>query len=913
MRLTILVCRSVFSTTLFIIGWIMAVLGYTPPGNGQSLILSVKDPENAQVCQLSFTALQIRNTQSTSLQNLRVQLRLPDGIEYLPGSLINAGEFNITRLSEPWFQIDEIAPGDSLHLSIQCRFRCALYEQINQGASFSNTWIVHSMLGMDSIRSAQPYVVQTPFLLIQNVTDSTAVLGASFQRTIRITNTRLGSLSRFTFEDRHDELEIHSNSGTRIQQTGQLLQLEFGPADFLQIGDRDSLFERDESVVITESIRHLSCLVEQVRSDFAAYWGCDGDQCQRYEEHATLNFIQPNQFAKLQFVSNTRYPECICSDQGAGQELIIRNTGGQTAENIVITLKTAIRLSPFIPYGILRNSIRLEGAGAILDTLFDHQLTLPTCKSPDGHAGVIIKLTEIPAGTEVRLHFNYMTCLACPPSNEKLPWYFSYAYSSKCIPSSEVSGMDLVAEIINPMKAIQAQIGMTTTNGAIEDQQTYTIENILNFNQPVSNQVLILEYDLPCPLRLTDTTFLLNGKAPSFRQITGDSSKHVYLEYAPPFPANLTHRFPVFVDCTYLCDQNGNETYETHFLSSCPDSFHLPVSLPVKICMGAQLSCPNREFDCGPCRGGEFLFEVKCSSIQTRKDTVHSYWFGSAETYRHNYGFSDPDDNRLSDSGPLDTSTAQIRRFITGDTVVHDFKLTLVSDLQDIEADSIVLIVNSDLSYDTLITEIEILDRSQNIRYSCLYLVSTKHSEPKPIPNCIAPVVTRSGFGPGIRIEFTPEMLNRFGAGIPPGFRFEPGDQIKARMLARISSYVGGRIYKGVVTHRAFFINRKQVRLDPYSCLAEKDSIELASYGIQFDQSFNEILICHTTFDLFKCTFKGTRELANFFNREIRPMGQLDSLRILIDNDQLVIDSFQFRFYFDSSSNRKAIDSFWFP
>jgi len=293
---------------------------------GQQVKLYVSDPINAQLCQTSEAGSLLINTGTIDIINATLWLELPVGIEYVPGSVQGASEFNISLLNRVQFRVDFLKALDSLKIQLSLNFKCSLLDQINQSISFSNKWALYSLISADSASSLQPYKIATPFLVIQDVSPISTPTGSKLQRNIQITNSRLGSLESFFFEDHHDPIRIYSTNGKTILETDQLLKLELTKTDFTQIGDRDSLFERDETIIITEQIEQTSCELEKIQSKFNAYWTCFQDSCQQYEEFSFIDFFKPAQLAKLEFSSNTNYPNCICSDKGAVQELTIRNT-----------------------------------------------------------------------------------------------------------------------------------------------------------------------------------------------------------------------------------------------------------------------------------------------------------------------------------------------------------------------------------------------------------------------------------------------------------------------------------------------------------------------------------------------------------------------------------------------------------
>ena len=191
---------------------------------GQQVKLIVYDPVNAQICQSTAAGSQLINTGATAISRGELWLEIPTGIEYIPGSVTGANELNISQLNRVLFQVDLLKAFDSLQIQVSLRFKCSLFDQINQSASFSNKWALYSTVSADSATSLQPYKLTTPFLVIQDVAPINTPTGSKLQRNIQITNTRLGSLESFVFEDHHDPISIHSSNGKTLLDTDQLLR-----------------------------------------------------------------------------------------------------------------------------------------------------------------------------------------------------------------------------------------------------------------------------------------------------------------------------------------------------------------------------------------------------------------------------------------------------------------------------------------------------------------------------------------------------------------------------------------------------------------------------------------------------------------------------------------------------------------
>ncbi len=883
----------------------------------QSLILKIKEATGITLCRNSATELIIHNTSNTRLSDLPVVLYLPEGMNYLPGTVSGALESNLQQLNQPAFILKSLNAHDSATIRLEFMATCQLYDEGNMAMTFANKWVVHFGTTADSIISFPEYQLLTPLLLIHKINDTTVLPGTSFSRKISITNTRLGSLRQFTYEDRHDHLNITSPSGTILEINDTILKLGFNASDFIKIGNRDSLFDKDETIEILEQIISPDCRLQQIRSDYRAYWGCAGDTCKIKQEYNVTTFKRENEAAKLLFLTEKNFPTCICDDKGTPQCLIIRNNGNHIAENIVITLK-ATDLLNMNPYGFVHGSVRVTGAAHILDTQYLYRLSLNSCTSDQLYAHCIVRLSELAPGEEVKINFNYTTCLVCSPNLGNLSWYYGYSYNSKCVPDIiESSAVDTKVNMINPGNTMIVKSSFKDSVALLEENKTYTIQNRIRFSKKITNQVLLINYTIPCPLRLKDTLFLLNGVAPIRKIIVDqDSTILVSLEYAPPFNDSVLVEYPIIVDCNYLCGLNLNTLGNVFFVTDCPNKQQLLTSIAGLICIDVKLSCPNRVFDCGPCARSQTGFELKCN-IPARRDSIHAYIKGTAQSFRLNYGGSDPDDDRIVNPGTLDTSLTNRKKLITGDWITHEYNSTIVAKNNRYMYDSIALMVSSspEIFYDSIITEFIIKDISTGITYTVMYPIFSLYKSSNGIPNCSRIVLTRTGFGNGIIIPATVQLLNLFGANLPSNFQFENGDSLTAKIRGRISSYTVDRIVPIVFTYRAFFINRDDIKPDPFSCMIDTDTIILATQGISFSQSQDTIFLCKSSIELSQAVIRGTSSLKNYFNKEFRNHFSLDSIKISLTpfNPYLIIDSIRIEYFYEQDSLERIIHSQNYP
>ena len=470
--------------------------------------------------------------------------------------------------------------------------------------------------------------------------------------------------------------------------------------------------------------------------------------------------------------------------------------------------------------------------------------------------------------------------------------------------------------LINRIKNPIVKINLKEGDDALQNLNIYTIQSQISLPKNITNQTLILDYLLPSPLRLIDSSFKLNNAFPVKKTITGDSTIYIHLEYLPPFPKDLFQEFRIMPDCNYLRNSTNINASNSTFITSCPTNQFKSAQLVGKLCLDMFLSCPGMEKECGPCPIARHDLELICDTLSTRIDSIYAYLDGKVSVSRVNYGKSDPDNDRLEDPGTLDLNLVKRKNFITGDTIAMDYRTIVIADDDRFKYDSVLFMV-SGLTIDTpptnVFTKIEITDQSTSKKYFCNYPIWDKYGESNPIPNCVYFVLLKTTLGNGLIVPMNPELLNYYGAKLPVGFKFEKGDSINATIYAKLTNHTGQKIVGLGLKFRAFLMDREHLLPDPFSCMAINDSITMATQGIRISPLRDTSFICRSAFELYTYTIQGTKELRNFFPFEFRSIYSLDSVKIYIQNPYLVLDSIIIDYVYESVLGNRLIASVNYP
>jgi gliding motility-associated-like protein/uncharacterized repeat protein (TIGR01451 family) len=866
----------------------------------QNLIINQVDPLIFNVCGKGSFGLILQNNTGADLSNIKVQGYLPLGLEYQSGSLTGALEGVINSFNEPEFIVVSLLNGKQTTINFSLQSDCQIYDAVNNGKVFQNKWVVDYLNTRDSFVSSPPFKIETGFLVIENQPSMVKEVGASFKRLVRIRNTRLGALSEFIFEDKHDPLDITSTFGQTLFSNDTLLRLRLGPEDFKKIGDGDESFENGEIIIIEEQINHARCLKEFVQSFFNASWGCNNINCQLYEESSGIDFVIPDKEASLSFNPMPQFPECICSKDGALQMLTVYNTGGAVAENIVLTLKASNVLTGPYTFGFLYDSFTIVGNATIDSIEYKDHLNLIGCKMDSAFHEVKIKISNLNPGESFKLNFRFATCLTSSPSiPTNFPWFYSYKYNSLCIPGSDRMTQNRQVDNFSSATSISANMVMSPNDGILVDKKVYSLESQIKLNPVPVDRNLIIRIQIPCPLVLVDSSFRLNGKSPVSKIIEFNNFTSVLLEFTPPFTSTMNLNFQVKLDCGSSCFKEFIAS-NIEFISTCPNKIKLMPDLIAKICLETHLTCMNKIDECGPASFAEKLVEFPCVSSVYVQDTISAYVDFESNIFRHNLGEGDPDNDRFKSNNLADLTKAELKHFITGDTIIFDFKARLKVDNESLNHDSLNFYIFSDLSYSDIYSTVKIIKNNSQKSYEFQYPLHKEYFNKEALPSCTKPTLIEDGFGTGIYIPITPELANQYGAGLPPGFKFENGDSVYINTTGVISSYTGQRIAKVIILTKSSLIAKSAPPKNPYSCYEKQDTIKLTSMGIEITQEGVKKFICTDKITLPQLQIRVLPNLDNFFPFEYRSLFKIDSF-IFQQIDGIIIDSFIIEIHYNIS------------
>jgi len=156
--------------------------------------------------------------------------------------------------------LPDLVAGEQISFKFTASADCSLVPVINAGKLFANT-ITASFDGGSEKIITQPYLVETPLLIIKSINPetSTGVKGQIITRELKIQNTRLERVAEFVFTDLHDGGISISTQSTDYVELPEKYEAKFTGSNFRNIGNGDEYFDFDEVLIVQEKITIEVC------------------------------------------------------------------------------------------------------------------------------------------------------------------------------------------------------------------------------------------------------------------------------------------------------------------------------------------------------------------------------------------------------------------------------------------------------------------------------------------------------------------------------------------------------------------------------------------------------------------------------------------------------------------------------
>lgn len=279
--------------------------------------------------------IEIINGGTGLISSPNISIQFPEGVTYIPGSLIGTGssESDISNLNLPVFDLSNLAVGRSLSFNVSIKAGCS---SLSSTSSFSNEYNL-TYGGNTEFYESPPYNILIPSIAIASTIndDFTGSVRDIYTRSFTIANTGFGAVDSLIFVDNFPAgLTILNTSVGNITITGNQAQIWLTAADFQNIGDGDIFFESGEEIIIEEEIEITDC--EVGTSSLSVSWGCDGNICRDFLFFAETSVSGEPPALSASFGRTQNASFCTEGEVNMTVENTAPNVAGATAFNIIL-------------------------------------------------------------------------------------------------------------------------------------------------------------------------------------------------------------------------------------------------------------------------------------------------------------------------------------------------------------------------------------------------------------------------------------------------------------------------------------------------------------------------------------------------------------------------------------------------
>ncbi len=656
---------------------------YSSPLASQVTITFPERPQTVNVCEAdSLSYFRIAINSSVNLDS--VVIEMPNGVDYVPGSLTtvaSAGftlvESDLSHLNRPVFTPTNgsLSNGNFVQFTIYKSASCDAIAFRTAGNLAQDTISVQrgGMMSDTAITSSYDINYASISINYMSATARDTVvndLPSQVCREIRIVNGGTGYISSIQHyaipgSDLEDYvLRYGGDDLVPVSSSGDTLFYEFDltQAPFLNaFGDGDTLFENGEFIIFEECFTVNTCDFSNGTVRHQSSWGCDGSICQKsniINGNATLQFSQPNLKTSLDFRDNN-----VCMDgtdrgiirmkvwnDGAGpavlNQLLVRANGANTALDtnaVSITYNGTDIRSNFT-----QTSSTVNGALACGSNVTEFNLT-----NTDLQTSFLLN-----PGDTVYAEMQYVIC--CPTACGD----YSRSNPSILLRGSDLCGKNNRSVSQNSGTGGSAYVADPVVTGASVlaggQVETYCVE-YPNYNfltvTPSNNSYVTFVVGLPDGLVYVPTTamFSIAGTPITIESAmttpSGDSLiVHVLLTN---IPVQANAPLEICFDLQAVCPDMGGLTSLTLGQSTS--------ILCDPLCM-IRLNCSSYDIlvlGCGPgdcTEGGGNIFAY--------------------DVHRISFGYEDPEDDRDWTSFiRANAADVNVKRAMVGDTIQHQSKL----------------------------------------------------------------------------------------------------------------------------------------------------------------------------------------------------------------------------------------------
>lgn len=632
---------------------ILAVLlpvGLLAQGNKLSIGATV--PKSMTVCGITDTTrVSVYNISSGSVTGLKITLKLPAGVKYLAGTVTSSGvsEFNITDLNQPVFSGPSLLVAQNFAFRVRLSANCDIMPLLS-GSNNPEIKVRIDYSGNFDEGGSLPFLPALPspgFASIGNQS-FTGNLGDKFVRTLTFTNYGKGpqTILRLVRVNGKD-FTTQPEKGFSNSKSSDTVFTLFGAADFKKIGDKDTLFEENESIIIHDTIVITGC--NSLTTTYLLQWGCEGKMCQTLKSNAQISISSQNPV--IYIWTSSKYSTCYDPTVKHKQEFYFTNGGKLPAKNTIISLSRY-----YSSYSIVDTSsmkIRLGKNGTPKKYLVDSfglGNAIPCMPGKYEFFNIWFRFPEVKVGDTFYITWDEQQCqqFSCNGAYWDANWYVYGQYQNQC------KTLNTIASLWGkyPVYTYAAASTLYPTDLAPSKSKLfrYTFNSFSSFNTDTNSRIRI-DFIMPKNLShsMTKADFYIADA-----QFTSYWYPDSIVMIGDTLRGYMGRSFAISL---------VNGELNVRFTGSCAKSTkneNLPLTMKLKY---------NTNVNCHPNKWIEMCCITTYTKVHCSKACNGGMRFVDFEIGRTSFGLPDNDNDGLADgTGKLDTSKLRTERVMYGDT-----------------------------------------------------------------------------------------------------------------------------------------------------------------------------------------------------------------------------------------------------
>ncbi len=622
-------------------------------------------PQQINICAPFKIDIILTNSSSTIIQEATLDIDLPCGLEYVKSSATNLIEKDVAKSNPISFNTAELKNGETIETSIYVVPSCETKLCIDNASSF-RLFVNWSNSEFNSAYESPLFNINTAHLLFSFIENESITLlnSASFERKIRIKNTRLGTVTSFTLEDRfnHDSYQSSIVGSASVDIFPLARVFYFDEEIITKFGDGDEFFEYNEEIELTQQIYFSDCPsnINTASSTLSLSWGCNDTPCQTDQRNTNISLVQSFSIGDILRVDQRpQEPTCYFNEHTNQEVLLINTSTFATSRNLLITIAST---NDYL--GIVDQSISPH---INLDSYSTHYWDRDSTQCGVFYEKGRVKIDSIAPGDTVALSWTNLYCDSIQCNKIGSSWSINYSYEKDCAEVDDQFQSNIIFHnfetTLDPVQTV-----ITSSQGALNDKDTLLI-TLHSSSSSLSeiDGVLCTQFTLPCGMSPIDTPSTNTGLIyDSITTQVNDTFQILNVYYTLPVNTDsLTQELRTVFNCNDICN---DIPCDSEFAGTCPQGCEN--NNPKIGIVGQSIVIPSSE--CIPPPSSKSV-DVKPLIYQcdttTCLDSLPGWVNYSVNVLRHSIGKEDINNDGIPDSDNLaHINDISHHRIMIGDT-----------------------------------------------------------------------------------------------------------------------------------------------------------------------------------------------------------------------------------------------------